>query len=103
MRDTGRVSVEQAHHKLAGLPARAAGLRDRGVLAPGMAADVIVYDLSRIRRVPDWTVAEIVRDQPAGEWRRVQRADGYHWTLVNGVVTFEGNACTGATPGRLLR
>ena len=103
VRDRGRIGVEQAHHKLAGLPARAAGLRDRGTLAPGMAADVIVYDLTRIRRVPDWTVAEIVHDQPAGEWRRVQRADGYHWTLVNGEITFAGDACTGATPGRLLR
>jgi N-acyl-D-aspartate/D-glutamate deacylase len=103
VRDTGRITVEHAHHKLAWLPAHAAGLRDRGALIEGMAADVIVYDLSRIKRVPDWTVAEIVHDQPAGEWRRVQRADGYHWTLVNGEVTFAGNTCTGATPGRLLR
>jgi N-acyl-D-aspartate/D-glutamate deacylase len=103
VRDTRRITLEQAHYKLAGLPARAAGLRDRGTLAPGMAADVIVYDLSRIRRIPDWTVAEVVHDQPAGEWRRIQRADGYHWTLVNGEITFAANACTGATPGRLLR
>jgi N-acyl-D-aspartate/D-glutamate deacylase len=103
VRGTGRLTVEQAHHKLAGLPARAAGLRDRGTLREGMAADLIVYDLSRIKRVPDWTVAEIVHDQPAGEWRRIQRADGYHWTLVNGEITFAGHLCTGATPGRLLR
>ena len=32
-----------------------------------------------------------------------QRADGYRWTIVNGVVTFENGQCTGATPGRLLR
>jgi N-acyl-D-aspartate/D-glutamate deacylase len=102
VRETGRVTVEQAHQKLAYLPARAAGLRDRGALLEGMAADVIVYDAARIKRTPEWTVAEIVHDQPAGEWRRVQRADGYHWTLVNGEITFDGNQCTGATPGRLL-
>ncbi len=103
VRDTGRITVEQAHQKLAWLPARAAGLRDRGALLEGMAADVIAYDLSRIRRTPHWTRTEIARDQPAGEWRRVQRAEGYHWTLVNGEPTFERDACTGATPGRLLR
>jgi N-acyl-D-amino-acid deacylase len=103
VRDTGRISVEQAHQKLAWLPARAAGLRDRGALIEGMAADVIVYDPARIRRTPHWTRTEIAHDQPAGEWRRVQRAEGYHYTLVNGEITFEGNTCTGATPGRLLR
>jgi N-acyl-D-aspartate/D-glutamate deacylase len=103
VRDTGRLSVEQAHTKLAWLPARAAGLRDRGALIEGLAADVIIYDLAEIKRVPDWRIAEIAADQPAGEWRRIQRAQGYHFTLVNGAVTFEGNACTGATPGRLIR
>jgi N-acyl-D-aspartate/D-glutamate deacylase len=68
-----------------------------------MAADVVVYDLAKIKRAPDWTVTEIVADQPAGEWRRIQRAEGYHWTLVNGRITFQGNTCTGATPGRLIR
>ncbi len=103
VRDTGRISVEQAHQKLAWLPARAAGLRDRGALIEGLAADVIVYDPTRIRRTPHWTRTEIARDQPAGEWRRTQRAEGYHFTLVNGEITFAGDTCTGATPGRLLR
>ena len=66
-------------------------------------ASVVVYDRARVRRVPDWTKTEVVADQPAGEWRRIQRADGYHWTLVNGAITFESGSCTGATPGRLIR
>jgi N-acyl-D-aspartate/D-glutamate deacylase len=103
VRDEARISVETAHTKLAWLPARAAGLRDRGALLEGMAADAVVYDLAKIKRAPHWTRTEVVRDQPAGEWRRIQRADGYHWTLVNGELTFEGTACTGATPGRLIR
>src|SRR5262245_2938384 len=89
VRDEARISVETAHTKLAWLPARAAGLRDRGALLEGMAADVVVYDLAAVRRVPDWTTTEVRVDQPAGEWRRIQRADGYHWTLVNGEITFE--------------
>ena len=42
-------------------------------------------------------------DFPGGEWRRTKRAEGYEYTIVNGQITFEGNRCTGATPGRLLR
>ena len=103
VREEGVLSAEQAHHKLAWLPAQAAGLRDRGAVIQGLAADLIVYDPERIRRAPDWTSAEIVHDQPAGEWRRVQKAEGYHFTLVEGEITFEGDRCSGATPGRLLR
>jgi N-acyl-D-aspartate/D-glutamate deacylase len=46
---------------------------------------------------------EIVHDFPGGEWRRVQRAEGYSAMLVNGEVTFEDSKCTGSTPGKLLR
>jgi N-acyl-D-amino-acid deacylase len=103
VRDEGRLSVEDAHYKLSWMPARAVGIRGRGALLEGMAADVIAYDPTRIRRSPDWRKVEVAHDQPAGEWRLVQRAEGYHWTLVNGEITFEGGKCTGATPGRLLR
>jgi N-acyl-D-aspartate/D-glutamate deacylase len=103
VRDEKRMTLEDAHHKLSGLPARAAGFPDRGVLREGGPADVVVYELERLRRVPEWWDSEVVRDFPANEWRRVQRAEGYHFTLVNGEITFEGGRCTGATPGRLLR
>jgi N-acyl-D-aspartate/D-glutamate deacylase len=103
VRDESQISVEDAHYKLAWLPARLAGLRRRGALLEGMAADVLVYDPARIRRAPDWRKVEVAHDQPAGEWRLVQKAEGYHWTLVNGEITFDGATCTGATPGRLLR
>jgi hypothetical protein len=33
----------------------------------------------------------------------VQKADGYHFTIVNGVITFEGQRCTGTLPGKMLR
>ena len=46
---------------------------------------------------------ETVRDIPAGEWRRVQKAEGYRWIMVNGQMIFEDGQCTSATPGRLLR
>jgi N-acyl-D-aspartate/D-glutamate deacylase len=46
---------------------------------------------------------EIVHDLPGGEWRRIQRARGYRWILVNGVVTIRDDAPTSAFSGRLLR
>merc|ERR1719337_9606 len=49
------------------------------------------------------SLEEVAYDFPGGEWRRTRRAEGYDFTIVNGAITFEGNRCTGATPGRLLR
>ncbi len=102
VRDTGELTLEEAHFHLSFLPAQAAGFTDRGFLREGSPADIVVYDLANLRRTPEWDY-EIAHDFPAGEWRRVQRAEGYRWTLVNGVVTFEDGRCTGATPGQLLR
>ena len=103
VRDTGKVSLEEAHYRLSYLPAHMAGFHDRGFLRDGAPADIVVYDLQGLRIKPDRWQGEITHDFPAGEWRRVQQAEGYRWILVNGEVTFEDGKCTGATPGRLLR
>ena len=102
VRDTGELTLEEAHFHLSYLPAQAAGFLDRGYLREGAPADIVVYDLENLRRIPEWDY-EIVHDFPANEWRRVQRAEGYRWTLVNGEITFEDGKCTGATSGQLLR
>ena len=102
VRDEQRVSLEEAHYRLSNLPAQAAGFKDRGTLAEGAAADVIVYDMNELAIDPPW-IGNVEHDLPAGEWRRVQRAIGYKAIIVNGEVTFEDGACTGATPGKLLR
>jgi N-acyl-D-amino-acid deacylase len=99
VRDAGILTLEEAHNRLSGMPAWAAGFKDRGYVREGQAADLMVYDLNRLTIGP----VEIVEDLPAGEWRRVQRAEGYRWIMVNGQVTFEEGRCTGATPGGLLR
>jgi N-acyl-D-aspartate/D-glutamate deacylase len=77
----------------------AAGFKNRGTLVEGNCADVVVYDLNKLAIKP----LEIVHDFPGGEWRRVQRSEGYSTIMVNGEVTFQDNQCTSATPGRLLR
>ncbi len=99
VRDTGILSLEEAHFRLSGLQAWAAGFKDRGSLREGQAADIVVYDLEKLDIKP----MEIVHDLPAGEWRRVQKAEGYRWIMVNGQVTFEDGKCTNAIPGKLLR
>jgi N-acyl-D-aspartate/D-glutamate deacylase len=79
--------------------ARAVDLHDRGVLAPGMKADVNVIDFANLRnRAP-----EIVHDLPAGGARLEQKAEGILATLVSGEVTYEKGVPTDALPGRLIR
>ena len=99
VRESDTITLEQAHWRMAALPARCAGFVDRGTLTPGAAADIIVYDLENLA-IGD---SEKVHDFPAGEWRRVQRARGYRYVLVNGEVTIREDKETGASPGRLLR
>ena len=51
--------------------------------------------------MPKWQY-EVLHDQPANDWRRVQRAIGYRWTFVNGQLIFTDGECSGTTPGELL-
>lgn len=99
VRDHKLVDLEYAHWHLSTVPAMYAGLDDRGYLAVGAPADIIVYDLDELA----WTPPTKVYDLPAGDWRRVSKGLGYRYTLVNGAITFVDNECTGATPGALLR
>ncbi|ABS64288.1 Amidohydrolase 3 [Parvibaculum lavamentivorans DS-1] len=79
--------------------ARLYGLNDRGVVAPGMKADLNIIDLEKLRIL----APEMVFDLPADGRRMIQRADGYRATIVNGAVTFENGEATGEMPGRLIR
>ena len=98
-RDNDVMELEEAHWRLSAYPAQILGFKGRGFLREGAAADIIVYDLENL----GIRERERLDDQPAGAWRRVQRADGYRWILVNGDVTFQDGNCSGATPGQLIR
>ena len=102
VRDESKITLEEAHYRLSALPAKAAGFVDRGELKPGLAADIVVYGMDELAIEPEW-IGEVVHDFPGNEWRRVQRAKGYHAIIVNGEMTFADGECTNATPGRLLR
>ncbi len=99
VREETMCSLEHAHWRLSALPAHCAGFQDRGTLGEGAPADVVVYDLERLESLP----TEVVHDFPGGEWRRIQRARGYRFVLVNGEVTIEEDRETGTHSGRLLR
>ena len=75
------------------------GLGDRGVLAPGMLADVNVIDYDALRLSPP----RMVFDLPASGRRLVQHAEGYVATLKCGEPIFENGESTGALPGKLVR
>ena len=99
VRDHGMLTLEEAHWRLSALPAMLAGFTGRGVLTVGAPADIVIYDYENLAVLP----SEIVHDLPGGEWRRVQRARGYRYILVNGAVTIENDKETNTFSGRLLR
>ena len=98
-RDHGRLPVPFLVHRQTAATARAVGLLDRGVVAPGFRADLNVLDLHGLAaRRP-----ELRYDLPAGGKRFVQRADGYAATIVAGQITYEHGEATENLPGRLIR
>jgi N-acyl-D-aspartate/D-glutamate deacylase len=99
VRERQLLSLEDAIRRLTFQPARLMGLRDRGLIREGLAADLMVFDLARIGVTED----EVWHDGPAGTPRRVQGAEGIHHVVVNGQVVLDQNRPTGALPGRVLR
>jgi len=79
--------------------AETVGLLDRGLLAPGLRADINVIDVEALKLGSP----ELAFDLPAGGKRFLQRAHGYRHTFVAGVETYVDGEPTGALPGRLVR
>lgn len=75
------------------------GITDRGLVAPGMRADLNLIDYEQL----GFDVPRMAHDLPAGGRRIVQKARGYVGTWVAGVQTVAHDEFTGATPGKLLR
>ena len=102
VRERQALSLEQGVRRITSMPADIFGLRDRGRLAPGLAADIAVFDPATIADHPP----ELVHDLPGGGPRLVQRASGIAWSFVNGrAVIREGRMPEGGEPGpgRVLR
>ena len=99
-RDRGPLlPIEWVVQKMTHSTAELYGLTDRGLVAPGMKADLNVIDFERLNlRLP-----ELVHDLPAEGRRFIQRAEGYSATIVSGEVVLEEGEHTGALPGKLVR
>ncbi len=91
--------VEAVVHQMTRRPAAHLGWLDRGVVAPGLLADLNVVDLDALECAPP----EITADLPAGGRRLLQAARGYRWTVKRGAVTFDDGTPTGELPGQLVR
>ncbi|MGH9016178.1 MAG: N-acyl-D-amino-acid deacylase family protein [Acidimicrobiales bacterium] len=99
VRQRQEFTLEEAVRMITLAPAVAWGFSDRGLLRPGMAADVNVFDPATVGPA----VPVLVDDLPGGGRRLEQRSVGMLATVVNGAVTISEGSPTGLAPGRLLR
>ncbi|MCW2628053.1 amidohydrolase family protein [Mycobacterium sp.] len=98
-RASQRLTVPEAVRELTSVPARVAGLADRGRIAVGYKADLNVIDHAALRLHKP----VITHDLPAGGRRLDQTADGYVATVVSGAIIAEQGVPTAERPGRLVR
>jgi dihydroorotase/N-acyl-D-amino-acid deacylase len=89
VREKKIITLEDAIRKMSSFPAARVGIVDRGVLRPGMKADIAVFDPARVRDMATF-------DKPH------QYAEGYSYVIVNGQIVYESGAMTSARPGRVI-
>jgi N-acyl-D-aspartate/D-glutamate deacylase len=99
VREHALLGLEEAINLLTAVPASLYGLPDRGVIAAGKAADLVVFDAETVGS----TAAFIRHDLPGGAGRFCKEAIGIDQVLVNGEVIVEDGHFTDARPGRVLR
>ncbi|HEX4737296.1 MAG TPA: amidohydrolase family protein [Allosphingosinicella sp.] len=93
------LELPEVVRRLTSANALAVGLEDRGLIAPGMKADLNVIDLPALRLGKPY----LVHDLPAGGTRLMQKAEGLEATIVSGRITYRNGEPTAALPGRLVR
>jgi N-acyl-D-aspartate/D-glutamate deacylase len=100
-RERGDLTLENAVHQVTGKPAAIYGIADRGRLAPGCWADLLLFDPKTVNHGPK----EQARDLPAGALRLVRKAVGVHGVWVNGVQVADasGDLANSGRPGKVLR
>ena len=90
VRELGALPLETAVHKMTGLSAQHMGIKDRGLVAPGMAADLVLFD-------PETVIDNATTSDPAA------LNTGITSVWVNGELVFENGAVTGTHPGVIVR
>jgi len=90
VREDGALTLEDAVRRMTSLAANRLGLHERGRVAPGMVADVILFDPQEVRDV-------------AAFGDPMRYAEGIDYVFVNGIAVIDGGVLTAAQPGKLLR
>lgn len=99
VRRRGVLTLEKAVHKLTQVPATVFGIPDRGVLAPGKVADLVLFDPATVTaKTPHYAY-----DLPCNGRRLVSESEGIRATFVAGTQLYDEGKHTGAMPGRILR
>lgn len=99
VRERGLLGIEEAVRLISAVPADRYGLRGRGRIAPGMAADLVLFDPKTVGVRP----TEMVYDLPQKQRRLLQTADGIEHVFVNGTAVVQHGVPTGRSAGRVLR
>ncbi len=99
VRDRGLLSLEEAVEMMTDRPARLCGLRDRGRIADGWHADMVVFDPDRVRTDP----ATVLCDLPGGGERLFAGSQGVDHVFVAGREVVTAGVVTDERPGRVLR
>jgi N-acyl-D-aspartate/D-glutamate deacylase len=99
VRQKGIFTVEEMVHQFSDVTAQLYGLKERGRIAPGMWADIVIFDLDRVGAGP----MKKVQDLPAGASRLTTESTGVEHVLNAGMEVVRHGAFTGHLPGRLLR
>jgi N-acyl-D-aspartate/D-glutamate deacylase len=98
-REHDLVKLEEAVHLLTDVPARLYGIRERGRIAEGWHADLVMFNERRVAPAP----VQMRYDLPAGAGRLYAGAEGIEHVLVEGIEIVRGKELTGDRPGTLLR
>ena len=89
VRELNTITLEEAVRKMSSFPAQRLGLSDRGLLRPGMKADIAVFDPARVRDAATF-------EKPH------QYAEGFSFVIVNGKIVLDNGSMQPARPGRVL-
>jgi len=99
VREKQAMTLEAAVRRLTFESASIFGLYDRGLLRPGMIADIVIFDPDTVKPLP----LEVLHDFPTGAKRIKEPAQGIYATFVNGQMLMKEGEHTGNLPGRVLR
>ncbi|MEA2680147.1 MAG: hypothetical protein QOK03_1869 [Candidatus Binataceae bacterium] len=100
VRERSAMTLERAVQRITSEPADYFGIKNRGRLSPGLAADIVVFDYNTVGSARR---GEMRSDLPGGGRRLVMPATGIEYTVVNGEVLYEHGKVSGAMPGQVLR